>query len=77
MTLRIVTSVTGTQVTISYAVGGQACWPQTDMLTAGQILDVIPGSALETALGANITTLTGNILNNERTGSDYASTANA
>jgi len=69
------TPVSGTQVTVSYAVGGTA-WPQTDMLTAGQVLDVIPGSPLETALGANITSLTATQRANELNGSDGAATSN-
>jgi hypothetical protein len=57
-------------------VGGQACWPQTDTLTAGMIVDVIPGSALETVLGSNIATLTAGQVNNEITGSDGQRTSN-
>ncbi len=35
----------------------------------GSVLDVPPGSALESALGAAITDLTGEALNNAQTGS--------
>jgi hypothetical protein len=77
MTLRMVTPAGGAaQVTISYAVGGQYSWPQTDTLLAGMVLDVIPGSPLETALGANITTLSATQVRNEVNGSDGAATGN-
>ena len=78
MTLRMVTPSGGQpQITVSYSTGGQDCWPQTDMLTAGQVLDVIPGSPLESALGANITTLTATQVGNEANGVDGAATGNA
>jgi hypothetical protein len=79
MTLRVVTPSGGQrQITISYAVGGAGCWPQTDLVRAGEILDVPPGSALETALGANITTLSDGPLNSALTGSGgITNTANA
>jgi len=64
-------------VTVSCAVGGQDCWPQTDTRTAGQVVDVLPGSPLEAALGANIVPLTDPLLTNAITGSDGQATANA
>jgi hypothetical protein len=77
MTLRMVTPASGAaQLSISYNPGGLN-GPETDMLTAGQILDVIPGSALETAIGVtNLTTLSATMLNNALTGSDGQATGN-
>ncbi len=78
MTFRMVTPSGGArQLKISYNPGGFD-GPQVDMLTAGQVLDVIPGSALESAIGlGNLTALTGTLLNNALTGSDGTATANA
>jgi len=77
MTLRVVTPTSGAaQIGISYQPGGTA-WPETDTLTAGQILDVLPGSPLETALGSNITALTGAALTSAITGSGGQGTGNA
>jgi hypothetical protein len=42
-----------------------------------QLVGIDPGSPWETALGANITALSGNVLNNMLTGSDPNATANA
>ncbi len=77
MTLRVVTPAGGAaQVSVSYACGGYD-GPQVGLLTAGQVLDVIPGSALENAIGAgNLTALTGTLLNNALTGSDGSATSN-
>jgi hypothetical protein len=63
-------------VTVSYAAGTGTGWPQTDTYLAGQILDVLPGSLQETALGANITALTATQRANELNGSDGAATGN-
>ncbi len=64
------------QVSISYACGGYD-GPAVGMLTAGQVLDVIPGSALEAAIGAgNLTALAGTLLNNALAGSDGSATSN-
>jgi hypothetical protein len=72
MTLRIVT----TGCSISYGGTPGLNWPQTDTLLAGAILDVIPGSALETALGSNIALLSPAQLANELNGSDGQATGN-
>jgi hypothetical protein len=64
------------QITVTYSGAGGLCWPQTDILTAGQILDVILGLAQETALGSNIATLTATQVSNEITGSGGAATGN-
>ncbi len=80
MTLRVVTPSGGQrQLTISYPAGGQACWPQTDLVRAGEVLDVIPGSALESAIGlSNLTALADGALVNAQTGSGgVTNTANA
>lgn len=45
--------------------------------TQGTIVGIDPGSAWETALGSNIITLSGNMLNNVLTGSDPSGTGNA
>jgi hypothetical protein len=59
------------QLTIAWDHGGT-------VVTAGQVLDVLPGGALETAIGAgNLTALSGNTLNNDLTGSDGSATSNA
>ncbi len=78
MTLRVVTPSGGqAQVSVSYAVGGFD-GPQVDLLTAGQVVDIIPGSPLESAIGlGNLTALTGTLLNNAQTGSDGTATGNA
>lgn len=77
MTLRMVTPAGGAaQVSISYAVGGQSCLPQNDVLVAGQVLDVLPGSPLETALAGNITALSAHTTLNELQGSDKRATSN-
>ncbi len=78
MTFRMVTPSGGArQLKISYNLGGFD-GPQVDMLTAGQVLDVIPGSALESAVGlSNLTSLTGPLLINAQTGSDGTATTNA
>ena len=80
MTLRVVIPASGAaQLTISYLAGVGTGWPQTDMLRAGQVLDVLPGSPLESAIGAgNLTALTGALLANAINGSgNAASTGNA
>ena len=78
MSLRMVTPASGaSQLKISYAVGGYD-GPQVGMLTAGQVLDVLPGSLLESAIGlGNLTALAGPLLANALTGSDGAATGNA
>jgi hypothetical protein len=67
VTLRLVTQTT----TISWDGG-----PGTPV-QAGMILDVPPGSALETALGSNITALAGLALANAQTGSESSATSNS
>ena len=48
------------------------------MLTAGQVVDVPPGSALEAAIGAgNLTALSGNALANAQIGLDPVATSNS
>ena len=71
MTLRTVTPASGAaQLTIGWDGGGT-------ILTAGQVLDVPPGGALETAIGlSNLTALSGIALGNEQGGGDPAVTAN-
>ena len=71
MTLRTVTPASGAaQLTIA--------WDGGAILAAGQVLDVVPGSAHETAIGtANLTALSGTALTVNVTGSDPAATANA
>lgn len=44
---------------------------------AGTVLDVAPGSALESAFGGNLATLSGTALTANVTGSDPAATANS
>lgn len=63
MMVRIVTPASGAaQLTISWDGGGT-------VLSAGQVLDVPPGSALETAIGtANLTPLTGEQLASDQQG---------
>jgi len=77
VTLRMVTPASGArQLSISYSAGGYD-GPAVGMLTAEQVLDVIPGSALESAIGTiNLTPLTGTLLNNAITGSDGQATGN-
>jgi hypothetical protein len=71
MTLRIVTPASGHQVTVTYggSPGGPSC---SEMLRRGQVIDVAPGSPLETALGANITALTGAALTRHQQGTGAA-----
>jgi len=57
MTVRTVTPASGA-LYLSFAYGAG-----TEILTAGQLIDVDPGSALETAIGAaNLTPLSGQAL---------------
>jgi hypothetical protein len=72
VSLRTVTPASGAaQLTVNYDNGGT-------ILTAGQVLDVPVGSALETAIGAgNLTALTGTALANVQTGLDPAATENS
>lgn len=72
MTLRTVTPANGAvQITIPWDGGGT-------VLPAGSVLDVQPGSALETAIGtANLTALSGTALANVQGGSDPVGTDNA
>jgi hypothetical protein len=72
MTLRTVTPANGaSQLTVNYDNGDT-------ILTAGQVLDVPVGSALETAIGTgNLTALTGTALANVQTGLDPAATENS
>jgi hypothetical protein len=69
--LRVVTPASGApSLTINWDWGGT-------VLTAGQILDVPAGGALEAAIGlANLTALTGTALTNAQTGSGPVATAN-
>ena len=71
MSLRTVTPANGAaQLTINWDGGGS-------VVTAGQVLDVAPGSALETAIGAgNLTALTGTALANDQGGGDPYVTGN-
>jgi hypothetical protein len=71
MTLRTVTPANGAaQLTINYDGGGST-------VTAGQVIDVPVGSALETAIGVgNLTALTGQGLTNDQGGLDPAATGN-
>lgn len=77
MTLRQVTPASGAkQLAISYAVGGTA-WPQNDVLLSGQVLDVIPSSPLETAIGlSNLTALAAHTTLSEQQGSNGQATSN-
>jgi hypothetical protein len=63
MTLRQVTPANGAaQLTIDWDGGGM-------IVTSGQLLDVPPGSALESAIGlANLTSLTGEALADDQQG---------
>ena len=72
MSLRTVTPANGAaQLTINYDGGGS-------VVQAGEVLDVPPGSALESAIGlSNLTALTGQALNSVQTGSDPAATENS
>jgi hypothetical protein len=72
MTMRTVTPASGAaQLVINYDNGGST-------VTAGQVLDVPPGSPLESALGlSNLTALTGTALANVQGGSDPAVTDNS
>jgi hypothetical protein len=78
MTLRTVNPASGAnQLTVTWG-GSPGGPPSTEVLCKGQVLDVLPGSALETAIGAgNLTALTGNTLNNDLTGSEGSATANS
>lgn len=63
MTVRTVTPASGS-LSMSFAWGDG-----TEILTAGQLIDVDPGSALETAIGAgNLTDLTGQQLSDAANG---------
>ena len=72
MTLRTVTPASGAaQITINWDNGGT-------ILTAGQVLDVVPGSAHETAIGTgNLTALTGTALASDQQGCDPSVTVNS
>ena len=71
MTLRTVTPASGAaQLTINYDGGGS-------VVTAGQVLDVPVGSALETAIGtSNLTALSGTALAADQGGLDPSATGN-
>ncbi len=71
MTLRTVTPANGAaQLTINYDGGGMT-------VTAGQVIDVPVGSALETAIGvSNLTALTGAALAADQGGLDPFATGN-
>jgi len=61
----------GTQLSFAWDCGNV-------VLTAGAVLDVPPGGALETAIGlSNLTSLTGATLANVQGGSDPTGTTNA
>lgn len=74
---RIVTPASGAnQLTFTYggSPGGPPC---SEVLRKGRVIDVPAGSALESAIGlSNLTSLTGNLLQNDVTGSDGIATAN-
>lgn len=72
MTLRTVTPASGAaSLTINWDGGGT-------VLTAGQVVDIPAGSALESAIGAgNLTALTGNALANAQIGLDPVATSNS
>ena len=72
MTLRTVPPASGAaQLTIPWDGG-------STILVAGQVLDVPPGGALETAIGSsNLTALSGTALGNEQGGGDPSVTANS
>ncbi len=77
MTIRTITPADGSaQVTVSYG-GSPGGPPSSATFTAGQVLDVPPGSALETALAGNITALSGQALANDQAGLDPAGTDNS
>jgi hypothetical protein len=71
MTLRTVTPANGAaQLVINYDGGGST-------VTAGQVIDVPVGSALEIAIGAgNLTALSGVALANDQGGLDPYATGN-
>lgn len=69
MTLRIVTPASGHQVIITWGGGGPPC---IEVLRRGQVIDVPPGSALETVLGSSITALTGAALTRHQQGTGAA-----
>lgn len=55
--------------------GGPPCQA---VLLRGQVIDVVTGSALETAIGpANLISVSGNTLNNDQTGSEGWATSNS
>lgn len=58
MSVRVVTPASGANfLSFTYGDGG------TEFLTAGQLLDVVPGSAAEAAIGtANLTLASGQVL---------------
>ena len=72
MTMQVVTPASGApSLTIAWDGGGT-------VLTAGQVVDVTPGSALEAAIGAgNLTALSGNALANAQIGLDPVATSNS
>jgi len=71
MTLRTVTPANGAaQLVINWDGGGS-------VVTAGQVIDVPAGGALETAIGlSNLTALTGTALASDQGGNDPAVTGN-
>ncbi len=73
VTLRIVTLPAG-QTQLSFTWGPPN---SKELLRNGRVLDVPPGSALETAIGTtNLTVLSDGALVSEQTGSDAAATEN-
>ena len=62
------------QVTTATAIAWDS---STITVPAGTVLDVAPGSALESAFGGNLATLSGTALTANVTGSDPAATANS
>ncbi len=74
MTLRIVTLPAG-QEQLLFTWGPPN---SKELLRNGQVLDVPPGGALESAVGlSNLTTLSDGALVSEQDGADAAATANA
>jgi hypothetical protein len=77
MSMRTIIPADGSgSVTVNYGgtAGGPPC---TATFTKGQVLDVPVGSALETALGSNLTALSGAALANVQGGGDPAATDNS
>ena len=71
MSIRIVTPASGA-LYLSFPYGDG-----TEILTAGQILDVVPGSAAEAAIGvSNLTPLTGQALASEQQGAGTGGISN-